>query len=177
MIRDEYYILRLIKSASPIRGRKKLQKLFFIMKYMDLPVNDRFFMHYYGPYSADLALQLDEYVKKCLLQEKRDFPEYSYHITEEGKKEVELYEKTMRDPVLISKSKNWERMFKLLSTSNTYQLELASTILYWVDWGKSLEEAMRITEAQKHTKRSSRVFQEAIALQRKIVAAKNNLSS
>ena len=173
MTRNDYQLLKLVGSVSLIRGRKKLQKLIFIMNHLGFQIEDRFFMHYYGPYSADLALQIDGLVEKRLIEEKKILSEYAYRITPDGEKQIELFEKIMVDSRYVSHLNKMAEKFKEFQTHNTFPLELASTILFWTDWGKNYAEAVYVTETQKNVKRTNKVFREAIEIFHKVNSVRN----
>src|SRR5258705_142192 len=52
-----------------IQGRKRLQKVVFFLQAAGCPLDCRFTLHHYGPYSRDVADVCDEMVAAGLLEE------------------------------------------------------------------------------------------------------------
>ncbi len=146
MTKQEYILLRLIDSVGLINGRKRLQKTIFLLWHLGLPLEDRFSMHYYGPYSADLALQIDSLVNDSFLLEDRHMNEYTYVISERGQTAIAAIDEDKRDKLL---KPIWIDTFKALSKRSVSDLEKAATILFWLDWGKNFNDAYQTTQHQK----------------------------
>ncbi|MDY6866022.1 MAG: hypothetical protein SVY15_08655 [Halobacteriota archaeon] len=73
-----------VKRCEEIRGRKKFQKMFYLSKEAGIPILEDFNWNNYGPYSRELAYELDSLCTMKLLSEERIGMEYVYKITEEG---------------------------------------------------------------------------------------------
>jgi uncharacterized protein YwgA len=55
-------IISLVSIAGEIDGRTKFQKMVYILKCKGAGFSERFKYHYYGPYSLDLQLEIEELV-------------------------------------------------------------------------------------------------------------------
>jgi uncharacterized protein YwgA len=55
-------IVSLVSIAGGIEGRTKFQKMVYILKCKGAGFSERFKYHYYGPYSLDLQLEIEELV-------------------------------------------------------------------------------------------------------------------
>ncbi|MDD1776842.1 MAG: hypothetical protein LUQ65_01645 [Candidatus Helarchaeota archaeon] len=168
---QDFYLLKFISSASKIEGRKRLQKLIYLMKYIGFPIEARFSMHYYGPYSADLAVQIDHLVNRNLIKEDSSIG-YSYELTQEGKKILNEVEKNPSNREYVNFISPWTTRFNSFYKERVPDLEIASTILFWIEWGKSNKDAVRTTVNQKGRPNSS-----AIRIANRAIELKKALSS
>jgi len=148
MTKQEYFLLKLIASVPNIVGRKKLQKLVYLIKFAGVPFESSYTWHYYGPYSADLALQIDTLVNKGFLDEMFSIG-YTYRITDEGKNLLQRIEENTANRSVVGFLSPWTREFSSLAQFRVSDLEKASSVLFWMDWGKASKEAIRTTEIQK----------------------------
>ena len=170
MLRSNYFLLKFFNEIKTMRGRKKFQKIIYILKYIGCPIEYRFFMHYYGPYSSDLASSVDNLVEKDLLSEGLHtvglgLQEFSYKLTSEGKIYLKQLEKNDIDGELRKKTAGWVGVLKTLNNDfNVNELELTSTILYWHDWGYIWNEAQQKARIQKNISQSDKGFQNALDL-------------
>ena len=77
-----------VKRCEEIRGRKKFQKMFYLSKEAGMPIVEDFSWNNYGPYSRELASELDSLCTMKFLEEKcievGVGKEYVYKITDEG---------------------------------------------------------------------------------------------
>ncbi len=119
-------ILSLVNAAGGIRGRKKFQKIVHILKQNGTKFEESFVYHYYGPYSADLQIEIDALVKLGLLQEVQKNETYQYNITEKGKKFLSNNE--FDNPNIVE-------LVSLLNNNQAYILEIVSTIYYLKEKG------------------------------------------
>ncbi|MFS8631137.1 MAG: YwgA family protein, partial [Bacillales bacterium] len=69
MLKEHAKILQVFHSAGEIVGRKKLQKMIYIAKKMSFPFQERFQFHFFGPYSEELTLRVEELCNMGFLQE------------------------------------------------------------------------------------------------------------
>ena len=162
---NSYYLLELIEGVGVIQGRKKLQKLMYLLQFEGLPFEDQFFLHYYGPYSVDLASRIDFLTKKEDLIED-SYPtgygiEYKYNVSKAGKKRLEAIGSFALGSDIIERTKHFVSRFIELNDNNVSVLELAATILYWRQWGVDREEAYEKTTKQKQTLQDTAGFKQA----------------
>jgi uncharacterized protein len=77
----------------PVRGRTMMQKIVFILRSRFYAFKDfTYSLHYYGPFSRDLANQLDFLVARGLVEED-EVPtggalRYDIYITEDGRRKI-----------------------------------------------------------------------------------------
>lgn len=148
MTEQEYYLLRFIDSVRAVSGRKKLQKIVFIMKYIGFPIDFRYSWHYYGPYSSDLALKIDSLVNQNLLEETISIG-YGYKISSTGAGSLLQIEKNPANRKTMDFISTWLDDFIAFSQYGASDLEKAASVLFWREWGKSPEASVRTAENLK----------------------------
>ncbi len=128
VLKEHARILSAIDAAGHIGGRKKLQKMVFISKKLEYPFQERFEFHFYGPYSEELTLKIEELCNLGLLSEIKDkengYVHYDYSLTEAGKEFLSLYSKDNENDELSA-------CVKGLNNHNARFLELVSTVFYF----------------------------------------------
>jgi len=133
MLEEHAKLLGLIQHAGEIVGRKKLQKILYILKKLDYPFQEKFEFHFFGPYSEELSLQIEELCNLNLLsevkEEKGGYHQYRYTLTEEGEKFLNHYDINME---------NIDSFIETLNGQNARYLELVSTLLYFDDLSRDL---------------------------------------
>lgn len=126
MLKEHAKIVDFIATAEGVTGRKKLQKMIYIMKKMDLPFQEKYEFHIYGPYSEELTARVEELCDMGFLSEaledKGSYVQYKYSVTEEGMEFRKVLGKSVLDNPLTAG--------KLNAKSGRF-LELAATLLYF----------------------------------------------
>ena len=168
---NNYYLLKMISAVGQITGRKKLQKLMYLLQFKKLPLDDRYILHYFGPYSVDLASRVDILSKRELLKEESHDNgfggvEYNYAVSTAGEGHLSEYEES--DPGLANNAETFIQLFEKLNEHNVWELELASTMLYWRKWGNDWPEAEAKTAKKKKADTSSKDFADAKTLAEEI---------
>jgi len=88
---DTILLLQMMNTHGEILGRKRLQKIVFLLKNEHkAPFSFTFRPYFYGPYSAQLSKHIDALIKHRLISERRApvgsmIYRYDYIITEKGK--------------------------------------------------------------------------------------------
>ncbi|MFC4619916.1 YwgA family protein [Camelliibacillus cellulosilyticus] len=126
MLEDHAKLLDLLRQAGEIVGRKKLQKILYILKKLNFPYQEKFQFHFYGPYSEELTLQIEELCNLHLIDEVREdkggYHQYRYRLTDDGEQFLSHYEEDM--PAAQS-------LIQLLNEQSSRFLELVATLLYF----------------------------------------------
>ena len=60
MLENHAKLMQFFSSTDEIVGRKKLQKMIYILKKCEIPFEERYQFHFYGPYSEELTLRVEE---------------------------------------------------------------------------------------------------------------------
>ncbi|QGP92722.1 hypothetical protein MGLY_21110 [Neomoorella glycerini] len=146
MIQSWHRLLTLIKLAGKIHGRKRLQKLVYILQSLGYAFPEEFSYYLYGPYSPELQFEVKAMVDKGLIQENRDGDIYSYSLTENGEEVLNLLN-SQQQPY------SWENLPEALVKEVVEQdsqfLELVSTIMYLQNMGYENTEVIDKAKALK----------------------------
>jgi uncharacterized protein YwgA len=93
---SRYQLAKIVEWAETFRSRKRMQKLIFSLQAAGCSLEANYDLHYYGPYSHDVATLTDEMVREGLLKERSDTyhfgGEYSYTLPETSRQHVSNYE-------------------------------------------------------------------------------------
>ncbi len=65
----KYQLARLIAWAGALDTRKRAQKIVYLLQAAGCPLDAEYRLHYYGPYSQDVAQLVDELVAQGMLEE------------------------------------------------------------------------------------------------------------
>ncbi|MFE0506279.1 YwgA family protein [Peribacillus butanolivorans] len=148
MFKDHANIINAISTAGEISGRKKLQKIVYIAKKLSFPFHEKFQFHFYGPYSEELTLRIEELCDMGYLNEVREkkagYYQYCYSITDAGHDFLSIQEVEM--PAL-------EACLLDMNEQNARFLELVSTVLYFDTLEKEevIEKIFTLKSKQKYT--------------------------
>ncbi|WP_085506304.1 YwgA family protein [Thalassobacillus devorans] len=126
MLENHAKLMHFFASSDEIIGRKKLQKIIYILKKCDVPFEDRYQFHFYGPYSEELTLRIEELCNLGFInetrEEKKNYYQYRYRLTDAGKDFLNHYQVELPDI--------GEPVAKMKEKSSRF-LELVSTMLYF----------------------------------------------
>ncbi|MBT2736476.1 YwgA family protein [Bacillus sp. ISL-7] len=151
MLNDHAKLMQAVMVSGEIIGRKKLQKMIYIAKKVAFPFHERFQFHFYGPYSEELTLRVEELCNMGFINEVKEkkggYFQYRYSLTEPGKEFLSVNEVEM--PFL-------QDCLVDMNEQNARFLELVSTVLYFDNLPKeevmnkvfTLKASQRYTEAE-----------------------------
>ncbi|OIK16063.1 hypothetical protein BIV60_06245 [Bacillus sp. MUM 116] len=151
MLKDHAKLMKAVLVSGEIIGRKKLQKMIYIAKKVSFPFHEKFQFHFYGPYSEELTLRVEELCNMGFLNEVKEkkggYFQYRYTLTENGSEFLSLNEVEM--PYL-------QDCLEDMNSQNARFLELVSTVLYFDNLPKeevankvfTLKSKQRYTEAE-----------------------------
>lgn len=128
MLANHAKLMRFFVEANEVIGRKKLQKMIYILKKCDIPFEEKFTFHFYGPYSEELTLRMEELCNLGFIAEEKEdmsnYFQYHYTMTPAG---IDFLEQVQIDfpefPVKVD----------LLKQQSSRFLELVATMLYFDD--------------------------------------------
>lgn len=149
MLQDHARVLQAIRLAGEINGRKKLQKMIYIAKQLSFPFDEKFQFHFYGPYSEELTVRVEELVNMGFLEEtvqkRGNYSQYQYRLTEAG----ENFLQTLN----LTTPPHLEKCLQDLNERSPRFLELVSTILFFQDLGKTevIEKVRTVKARQNYT--------------------------
>ncbi|MFC3886373.1 YwgA family protein [Bacillus songklensis] len=148
MLKEHAKIIHVLAAAGEVIGRKKLQKMIFIAKKLNFPFYERYNFHFYGPYSEELTLRIEELCNLGFLSEVKEkkggYSQYRYTLTSEGEDFLSHYE--LDFPSLQ------ECMTDMNEKSSRF-LELVSTVLYFETLEKQevKEKVFTLKSKQRYT--------------------------
>jgi len=94
----KYKLAKLIAMAGGLRSRKRVQKMVYLLQSAGCDFDADFGLHYYGPYSRDVAELLDRLTsEEILIETPRRFDhghQYDYQFNEKFEAGLELFETT-----------------------------------------------------------------------------------
>ena len=148
MFIDHAKIIHPSASVEEISGRKKKKKIIYIAKKIDFPFQEKYQFHFFGPYSEELTLRIEELCEMGYLNESKEkkngYYQYCYSITEAGEGFLHLYRLDM--PAL-------QECLIDMNEQNARFLELVSTILFFDSLSKEdvIEKIETVKSKQKYT--------------------------
>lgn len=131
-----YQLAKLIVMAGTggLRSRKRIQKTVHLLQASGCDLNvDDFRMHYYGPYSAQLAARLDRMTATKMLSESPEVTpvgtQYTYSLSDQFRESFHAYEATLEGKRAKEDLERREPLLHMLYGARPRVLELASTIV------------------------------------------------
>ncbi len=85
----------LVESMGKIRGKKAFQKLIYFSKAMGVPLTESYKMYYYGPYSEQVADELEACVGLGILD--KDDESFNFISGEKSKETLEQYSDSINE--------------------------------------------------------------------------------
>lgn len=136
MLTNHAKLMHFFQVAKEVTGRKKLQKMIYILQKCKVPFEEKYQFHFYGPYSEELTLRTEELCNLGFIDEvkedKSNYYQYNYAITENGQAFLKQF--TLDMPEI-------DKQVELLKGKSSRFLELVSTIMYFDD--RSRDEVAR----------------------------------
>lgn len=128
MLDNHVKLMKFFQVANEVTGRKKLQKMIYILQKCNFPFQEKYQFHIYGPYSEELTLRVEELCNLGFLNEVREdksnYYQYRYEITGDGTEFLEQFSLDMPDLT---------NEVDMLQSRSSRFLELVATILYFDD--------------------------------------------
>ncbi|TDL32999.1 YwgA family protein [Jeotgalibacillus sp. S-D1] len=141
MMKDHAKLMQAFFVSGEIVGRKKLQKMIYIAKKLSFPFHEKYQFHFFGPYSEELTLRVEELCNMGFITEQKEkksgYTQYRYGITEEGQ--------AFLDAQSTNPMPSVEACLRDLNDQSSRFLELVSTMLYF----DGLQEKELIQKVQK----------------------------
>lgn len=131
MLDNHAKLMRFFSEAKQVTGRKKLQKMVYILQSFGIPFEEKFQFHFYGPYSEELSLRMEELCNLGFINEEKEvksnYFQYHYTLTDDGVAFLSQFSVDMP---------NCSESIELLKGKSSRFLELVSTMLYFKDLPK-----------------------------------------
>ncbi|WP_243292978.1 YwgA family protein [Bacillus sp. FJAT-47783] len=148
MLNEHAKLMKVFAVSQEIIGRKKLQKMIYIAKKLNFPFYEKYNFHFFGPYSEELTLRIEELCNLGFVNEVREkkggYFQYRYALTDAGKEFLNNFHLDM--PSLP------ECMIDLNEKPARF-LELVSTVLYFEELNKEeiKEKVFTLKSKQRYT--------------------------
>lgn len=150
-----------------LKGRKRLQKVVFFLQEAGCPLDCRYTLHHFGPYSRDVADACDEMVAAGLIQEsggpQNGDMQYTYKLTQSTAQYLAQ--------AVDQKMRKYESIGKDLIKKDIRILELGSTILLFYgqnrNWGDALNQACKF----KNMSADAQISQDSLEFAQWVVGA------
>jgi hypothetical protein len=151
-----YQLAKLVDWAGTLHNRKRLQKVVFLLQAARCPFDAEYTLHHYGPYSQEVARLSDEMVQAQLLKEESQPNQvglqYSYHLTDRAKASLAELEATPEGKQMAAPLVPFEQQAKELLGTDLWELEVASTLVYFRQQGHEWEDSVERTCKFKNLK-------------------------
>ena len=132
---NTYALAKLIASVGEVDSRKRLHKCIFLLQLAGLETRAEYCLHYYGPFSRDVAETTDLLTQSNILEETPHAhpmgEQYSYRIAAKGLAMLADYEATPQGQAARDKAASFVDRFKALKTEPLWTLELAATLAFY----------------------------------------------
>ncbi|MEN1967596.1 YwgA family protein [Lentibacillus sp. N15] len=148
MLTDHAKLMHFFSIAKDVTGRKKLQKMIYILQKNHVPFEEKYQFHFYGPYSEELSLRMEELTNLGFVseekEEKSNYYQYHYQITADGLEFLHQFDLHMPD---------FAAKVEQLKTKSSRFLELVATMLYFDDLprGQVVEKVHAVKPKQNYT--------------------------
>lgn len=164
-----YQLAKLVQWAGTLQTRKRLQKTVYLLQQAGVPFCDQFHLHFYGPYSHDLAGTVDEMVTAGLIKEECLGSSYNYSLEPPVEQALEELEKEDYGKKALAELTPFKPLFDELQETDLRVLELASTVVYHRKRGGGAEAAVKATCAFKDEPADSDNTKNAVRLAEKVM--------
>ncbi|MEN2767248.1 YwgA family protein [Ornithinibacillus xuwenensis] len=146
MLDNHTKLIQFFSEAKQVTGRKKLQKMIYILQSFGVPFEEKFQFHFYGPYSEELSLRIEELCNLGFIHEEKEvksnYFQYHYSLTEDGQEFLKQF--SIDIP-------NCSESISLLQGRSSRFLELVSTMLYFKDLSKQeVEEKVHAVKPKQN---------------------------
>ncbi|WP_068673865.1 YwgA family protein [Oceanobacillus sp. Castelsardo] len=126
MLDNHAKLMQFFSVVENVTGRKKLQKMIYILQKCNIPFEEKYNFHFYGPYSEELTLRVEELCNLGFLHEvkedKSNYYQYNYTITDDGKEFLQQFRLDMP---------HYEEKVEKLKERSSRFLELVATMFYF----------------------------------------------
>jgi uncharacterized protein YwgA len=153
----ETLVLNLLNALpkKEVRGKKRLQKLAYLAVNSGAKADAKFFLHDFGPFSPQVANATSFLTLVGDIEE-------SDALVGRTKKYLKVYRLADPTAVMDELSVKVKTALQKLDTYSTIELEIASTILFFLRQGLSLDRAIEATKNLKPSKSEKPIIDRAM---------------
>lgn len=141
-------LLALLAMLGEVEGRKRVQKLVYLLQWLGAPLPQEFGFHFYGPYSEVLDFHLawlrdTEVIAEVPTRTRTaGFTTYRYAVTQQGREAAKEAEKATD---ILS----WRPAVERIVAESARFLELAATIAFLADHAPNEPRDVRAVKPEK----------------------------
>jgi uncharacterized protein YwgA len=174
-VKTLYQVGKLVALAVVLPNRKRIQKIVYLLKSAGCPIDASYCLHYYGPYSADVASVLNQLVQMKVLVED-ELPatgsgrQFKYRLSKSGAVSLAEFEESAPGQKAAVEIERHVSLFRKLMESDLTPLELAATIVFKRQTGLKWDDALADTCSLKRVARTAPSLVEGARLARSIVS-------
>ncbi len=163
----DYWLAKLISSVTEVDSRKRLQKSIYLLQRAGCPLQFSYILHYYGPYSFELAGLIDQLKSADIIDESPEQTgfggvRYRSEISQKGKRVLENFQKSKTGKDVYGQIQPFIPIFEKLNQKDLWVLELAATIAYFYEGNWA--EAQKQTATFKKLSTNDNNLKKAFAL-------------
>ena len=143
----DYWLAKLISSVTEVDSRKRLQKSIYLLQRTGCPLQFSYILHYYGPYSFELAGLIDQLKGADIIDESPEQTgfggvRYRSEISQKGKRVLENFQKSKTGKEVYGQIQPFIPIFEKLNQKDLWVLELAATIAYFYEgnWAEAQKQ-------------------------------------
>lgn len=169
----DYWLAKLISSVTEVDSRKQLQKSIYLLQRAGCPLQFSYILHYYGPYSFELASLIDQLKGADIIDESAEPTglsniRYKSKIKEKGKHVLKNFEKSETGKDMYGQIKPFIPNFQSLNEEDPWVLELAATIAYFYEgnWAEAQKQTATFKKLSKNDNKLKQAFELAKGLKK-----------
>ncbi len=171
---SRYQLLRILDIAGEVDGRKRMQKMAFLLQCNGLQLDYDFVIHHYGPYSFDLANEVTLMTRGNLVEEREEqlgqAKAYRYSMSSNARSQLQGLTAEPRFKSAEHELAVRSDLIKRLAEEDLWTLELGSTIAYFQRKSGDWEEAIQAACVVKGRAPEDADVQKAFAFVQELVA-------
>lgn len=156
----DYWLAKLISCVDVVDSRKRLQKSVYLLQLSGSPLVCDYMLHYYGPYSFELASLIDQLNGAGIIEETPEplasgVVRYRSVVKESGKKALDEFERTNKGRQLCTKIEPFIEQFRNLNNQDPWILELAATVAFYHkgDWSAAQKQTAEFKKVRQNDKK------------------------
>ena len=168
-----YQLAKLVHLSGGLESRKRIQKTVHLVQAAGCDFGLDFRLHYYGPYSAELAEQLNRMTTNEILLESQKATsvgtQYNYQFKKDFLQSLECYERTSHGTEERDGIEKHQTLINELKHTNPKTLELASTVVAFRQAERAWDEAVQEAAEFKGENTDSATMARARSLAEKVI--------
>jgi uncharacterized protein YwgA len=166
----DYWLAKLISSVTEVDSRKRLQKSIYLLQQAGCPLHLNYILHYYGPYSFELAGLIDQLKGADIIDESQELTgfgdvRYRSKISKKGERVLKKFQESETGGKVYRQIEPFISGFQDLNEEDLWPLELAATVAYfnegnWTEAQKQTATFKKITPDNSNLKKAVKLAKE-----------------